>query len=600
MDIKCNGGFCMGKYDDLAARIVEGVGGRENICALTHCATKLRFKLGDEGKADTKALKTMQGIVTVVQSGGQYQVVIGNHVPDVYQAVVQKAGIIEPDKDSGWSGKKLFCKFFDIITGMFAPTLGVLGAVGMIKGLNAFVLFMGWYERTGQVYRILQIIGDSFFYFLPVILGFTAAKKFGVNQFVGMAVGACMVYPGLYAGTQQAAPSPGVVLIMLSVWLASCVERFFKKIIPDFGKLFLVPLGTLLIIVPITILLIVPAGEWLFHAVDDAAGFLYDFSPLAEGILVSGFWSILLMFVTRRGAANTTFGSLEAVQGDRNLALGIAASFAQVGATLAVLIRTKDRKTRSMSVPACISGIFGVTEPAVYGVTLPKKKPFALACVGAAVGGAVIGYLGVYQLAAACGAAFSFTFLATLFFYREHGKQDRTMVDKTPDFSVIERPERYLQEIGSPLNGKLVALSEVKDEVFSSGALGNGVAVEPYDGVVYAPADGEVTTFFPSGHAIGITTMEGVDILIHIGMDTVELNGRCFTPLVKQGEDIRKGQEILHFDIEEIRKEGYELTTPVIVTNMDKFQSMNVAKEKEVTAGDAVMWVGPKREASTA
>lgn len=580
----------MGRYDDLAARIVEGVGGRENICSLIYCPTKLRFKLNDEEKADTKGLKTMQGIITVIKNGGQYQIVIGNHAPDVYQAVVQAAGIPERTEEGCDEKKGILTKTVDTISGIFAPTLGVLSAAGIVKGLNVLFLFLGWYEKTSAVYRILQTVGDGFFYFLPVIIGLAAARKFGVNQFIGMAIGAGLVYPGVQTVVTDGAR--GVIPVILAVWLASYVERFLKKIIPDMIKLFFVPFVTLLIIVPATLLAAEPFVIWMTNLVKNTANMLYDISPILAGLFVGGLWPVFVIFGIRWEFAPTVLNSLPAAEYDNMItAVNFAALFAQVGAILAVMIKTKDKKLRAVSIPAFLSGIFGVAEPGVFGVTLPKKIPFLLGCIGAAAGGAMIGGFGLSLAALSCGVAFLLTFLMVLLLYKEARKKDK-IADIPVHFQLAQRSEGYGNEIGSPLNGKIVPLAEVKDEVFSSAALGEGIAIEPYEGVVYAPADGEVTTFFPSGHAIGITTMDGVDILIHIGMDTVELNGKFFTPLVRQGEDIRKGQKILLFDMEGIKKEGYPLTTPVIITNMDKFKGMDSTPEKEVTAGDALLWVG--------
>lgn len=580
----------MGRYDDLAARIVEGVGGRENICSLIYCPTKLRFKLNNEEKADTKGLKTMQGIITVIKSGGQYQIVIGNHAPDVYQAVVRAAGIVERTEEECDEKKGILTRTVDTISGIFAPTLGVLGAAGIIKGLNALFLFFGWYEKTSVVCRILQTVGDSFFYFLPVIIGLAAARKFGVNQFIGMAVGAGLVYPGIQPIVTDG--TRGVIPVILAVWLASYVERFLKKIIPDIIKLFFVPFVTLLVIMPVTLLAAEPSVIWLTDSVKNAAAMLYDISPILAGLFAGGLWPVFVIFGIRRELAPADLNSLSAAGYDNMImAVNFAALFALAGAILAVMVKTKDKKLRAVAIPAFLSGISGVAEPGVFGVTLPKKIPFLLSCIGAAAGGALIGGFGLSFTVLSCGAAFLLTFLMVLLLYREAGKKEK-IADIPVHFQLTERPEGHGNEIGSPLNGKVVPLADVRDEVFSSAALGDGIAIEPYEGVVYAPADGEVTTFFPSGHAIGITTMDGVDILIHIGMDTVELNGKFFTPLVRQGEDIRKGQKILLFDMDGIKKEGYPLTTPVIITNMDKFKGMDSTPEKEVTAGDALLWVG--------
>lgn len=654
----------MGKYDDLAERIVEKVGGRENIESLTHCITRLRFSLKDEGIAKTKELKTMQGVVTVMQSGGQYQVVIGNHVAEVYQAVVKAAGIAEATSEKE-KGEKKSGSFIDIISGIFAPTLGVLGATGMIKGFNALFLFLGWLHEDSGTYQILQVIGDSFFYFFPIMLGYTSAVKFEANKFVGMTIGAAMVHPGISAimetgglytileGTVFESVvytdflripviltnyASSVIPVILSVWLASKLEAFFKKIVPDVIKLFVVPLLTLLVTVPVTFLMIGPAATWLSNLIGLATNLIYGFSPLLAGLFVGGFWQVFVIFGIHWGLIPIAINNLATQGYDAILAMSFAASFAQIGVVLAMWIRTKDKGLKAMTIPAFISGLFGVTEPAIYGVTLPRKKPFIVSCIAAGVGGGIIGFLqaggyligglgifgftnfinpvngsfvGMWQAMFASAVAFALAFVIELIFYREEGEIPReeaagrkvkngkeadsgSTAGSTGKGAKAKRQGNV--KVYSPLTGKVIPLTQVKDQVFASGAMGDGVAIVPTEGKLYAPASGKITTFFPTGHALGITTEEGAEVLVHIGMDTVELKGKYFYAHAVQNEVVSKGKLLVEFNIEKIKEAGYDITTPVVITNTDAYEQVDSVQKEKVRTGDEFMWMTEKRK----
>ncbi len=638
----------MAKYDELAEQIIEKIGGKDNIESLTHCVTRLRFVLKDEGKAKTKELKTMQGIVTVMQSSGQYQVVIGNHVADVYKALVKVADLPEntSDKEKQKSGGLI-----DIISGIFAPTLGVLGATGMIKGFTALFLFLGWLSEDSGTYQILQIIGDSFFYFFPIMLGYSSAVKFGVNKFVGLTIGAAMVHPalsaimgagGLYTifeGTVLESViymdflkipiiltdySSSVIPVILAVWLASKVEKLCKKIIPDVIKLFVVPLLTLLITIPITFIVIGPAATWLSNLIGAVTNTIYSFSPLIAGLFVGGLWQVFVIFGIHWGLVPIALNNLSAQGYDPILAMSFAASFAQIGVVLAMWIRTRDKGLKAMTLPAFISGIFGVTEPAIYGVTLPRKKPFIVSCIAAAVGGGLIGFLnvsgyivgglgvfgftnfinpatgsfaGVWRSMIACAVAFVAGLVIELIVFREE-KEEQTPEEaemRTNDSKEDKKlPEK--QTIYSPLTGTVIPLTKVKDPVFSSGSMGDGIAVIPTEGKLYAPASGKITTLFPTGHALGITTEEGAEILLHIGMDTVELQGKYFYAHVVQNEVVAKGKLLVEFNIEKIKAAGYDITTPIIITNTEGYEKMDSVQKEKVRTGDEILWLTGKRK----
>ncbi|EKQ55521.1 MULTISPECIES: beta-glucoside-specific PTS transporter subunit IIABC [unclassified Clostridium] len=625
------------KYEQLAKDIIKNVGGKENVNSLTHCITRLRFKLKDESKANTDILKNMDGVVTVVQSGGQYQVVIGNHVPDVYADVVAVGGFATASEDNSSEKMSPFNKFIDIISGVFAPTLGVLSATGMIKGFNALFVAVHLLAPTDGTYMILNAIGDSLFYFFPIFLGFTAANKFKLNQFTGMAIGAALVYPKILALT-AAEPlykvlsgtmfessvsttflnipvilmdySSTVIPIVVAVFVASKIEKFFIKIIPDVVKTFLVPFCTLLVIVPLTFLAIGPISTWAGKIIGTVTLTIYNISPIIAGIFLGAFWQVFVIFGLHWGLIPIAINNMVTMGYDPVLALVIAASFAQTGVVGAILIKTKNKKLKSLAIPAFISGIFGVTEPAIYGITLPRKKPFILSCIGAAIGGAIVGFFGskgymmgglgifalpsyispngidqgFYGIAIAMVVGFILGFVLMMFTKFE---DDLNPSDKTKQ----ENPLVKQEILATPLKGEVRPLSEVKDAAFSKGALGKGIAIAPTEGKIVAPVDGVLTTFFPTGHALGITSANGAEILIHVGMDTVQLEGKYFYPKAKQGDSVKKGQVLLEFDVKAIEKEGYSLITPVVITNSDNYLDVIETDKKVIDYNDDLLRV---------
>ncbi len=617
------------KYEKLAKDIIKNVGGKENVNSLTHCITRLRFKLKDESKANTEFLKNMDGVVTVVQSGGQYQVVIGNHVPDVYEEVVAFGGFATASEDDSNEKMNLFNKFIDMISGVFAPTLGVLAATGMIKGFNALFLALHILVATDGTYIILNAIGDSLFYFFPIFLGYTAAKKFKVNHFTGMAIGGALVYPSiigltaatitplytLFGGTMFESPvnitflkipvivmnySSTVIPIIVAVYIASKVEKFFKNIIPDVVKTFLVPFCTLLVVVPLTFLVIGPLSTWAGKILGDITLGIYNFSPIVAGLFIGGFWQVFVIFGLHWGLVPIAINNLTTLGYDTILALSIAASFAQTGVVIAIFMKTKNIKLRSLAMPAIISGFFGVTEPAIYGITLPRKKPFIVSCIAASIGGGVIGFFGskgymiggmgifalpsyigpdgmnkgFYGMAIAMVVGLVLGFILMLFTKFE---DDVNSNEQTKENTLVKQ-----ETIVSPLKGEIKPLSEVKDEAFSKGALGKGIAIYPTEGKVVAPIDGVLTTFFPTGHALGITSDNGAEILIHVGMDTVQLEGKYFTPKAKQGDTVKAGQVLLEFNIKAIEAAGYSLITPVLITNSDNYLDVIETDKKTI------------------
>lgn len=615
-------------YEKLVKEIVKGVGGKDNINGLTHCITRLRFNLKDEGKADTEKLKETPGIVTVVQSGGQYQVVIGNHVPDVYKEFVEAVGLSSEMKVAA-EKKGLLDSFIDIISGIFTPVLGLLAATGMIKGLNVLFVSLGWISNTSGTYAILQAAGDCFFYFFPIFLGYTAAKKFGLNQFVGMALGAALVYPTianlaanteplytLFSGTIFESPvyitflgipvilmsySSSVIPIVIATFFGGKFEKLLAKIIPSVLKSFLVPFITVLVIVPLTFIVIGPIATWMGDILGKIVLAIYTFSPVIAGLIVGAIWQVLVMFGLHWGIIPIAINNISVLGYDPVMVLGQATPFATAGAVLAVIIKSRNTSVRAMGIPAFISSLFGVSEPSLYGITLPRKKPFIATLISASIGGLIMGIFGTksyimggmgifslpnyinpdtgissgfYGYILAIAVAFILSFVLTLTFLYDP-KEDRKAQQKKEqeDQKVITENDELMTEVKVPLPivGEVYPLSEISDAAFSTGLLGKGLVVRPSEGQVYAPFDGTIETLFPTNHAIGLKSEDGIELLIHIGMDTVNLAGKYFTPKVKQGDKIEKGQLLVEFDGMAIQEAGYSIDTPIVVTNTKEY-----------------------------
>lgn len=620
------------KYQDLATEILEKVGGRENVNSLGHCITRLRFKLKDESIAQTEALKQMDGVVTVMQSGGQYQVVIGNHVPEVFAAVNAIGNLSDLAGNETKEKTNALNTFIDIVSGIFQPILGVLAATGMLKGFLSLATTFGWMAVTDGGYLVLHALADSLFYFMPIFLAITASKKFKLSPFIGVALAATLVYPSLmgigadgaeplytlFAGTIIESPvyvtffgiplimmdyTSTVVPIIAATFMASKIEPLFQKTLPDVIKLFFVPMFTLVIAVPLTLLLIGPLATWASQLVGFVGVGMYDFSPVLAGLVIAGLWQVLVIFGLHWGLIPVAFLNLATIGYDPILVTTMVVCFAQVGAVLAIVMKTKDIKVKGLGISAFISGLFGVTEPAIYGITLPRKKAFIFSCIGGAISGAIMGMFGtkiyliggmgvfsfismipetgldwsVYGALIAAVVGFAITFGLTLFFHKEAVVVQAPVapkpVAKTPT-QVAAKPE-VLQ---SPLVGNAAALSSMSDQVFASEAMGKGIAITPLKGLAVSPVNGVVTSLFPTNHAIGITSDNGAEILIHVGIDTVELGGEYFKNFVNKGDRVITGQDLITFDIKGIQKKGYDITTAVIVTN-----TPNYAKVKSLT-----------------
>lgn len=636
----------MSKYYDLAQFIVKNIGGNDNVISLTHCITRLRFKLKDESKANTELLKNSEEIVTVMQSAGQYQVVIGNHVGDVYNEVfplLDLNGSVNEEKKS----EKLLDRAIDTVSGIFQPILGIMAACGMVKGLNALFVAIGLYPDTCGGYMIINAVGDALFTFLPLFLGYTSAKKFHLKPMVGLVIGAAMCYPAiqssfisasmqpmytLFEGTMFASPvyidffgipiismdyTGTVIPVIFIVYFASKCEKFFNKFIPDLVKFFFVPMLTILIALPVGFALLGPIATFLSTIIAEFVFAIRDFSPMLAGAVVGLTWQILVIFGLHWGFIPVYINNILMNGYDNVMMPFFACTFATSAVVAAIFFKTKDKKIKEMCLPNFISGIFGVTEPAIYGITLPLKKPFVISCIAGGIGGAFYGFfnfrkfmlggMGIFEfpamiepdgsmgnlIVAVVGALLTMViaFVLTLVLYKDKETQEEVNIEENNKEVSNVMISADVEIIGSPLNGKIIALSDVKDKVFASQALGKGVAIDPEDGIVVSPVDGIITTLFPTLHAIGITSNTGVEILIHVGIDTVQLDGNGFEAYIKQGDKVSKGQKLISFDIKKIEAEGYCVQTPIVITNTANYQKIISVESSLAECGQKLLIV---------
>ena len=594
----------MSQTKTLAADIIRHVGGKDNVKSVFHCATRLRFKLKDEQQANPEALKNHDGVITVVQSGGQFQVVIGNNVPYVYQDVVE-AGGFQTSSNDDTEKTGVFNRLIDVIAGIFTPILGPMAGSGLLKGLLAILVALGLLTQDMGTYIVLNAAADALFYFLPVILGHSAAKKFGGNPYIGMIIGGALVYPAIVA-MQGAGESlsfltvpvvlmsyaSSVIPIILAAYVSSKVETFFNKHTHEAVRNFTTPMMALLIVVPLTFLAIGPVATYASQGLAGGYSFLYELSPVVAIAFIGAFWQVLVMFGLHWGLVPIIINNLAVVGMDTIVVGVLMATFGQVGATLAITLKARDAKTKGLGTSSTIAGVFGITEPAIYGLTLPRKKPFVFGMVGGAAGGVVGGMLGTAAYAMGGLGVFSIpvmipaTGLDMTFYGALIGMAVATLVSfgltfvfhkevETGEATTAEVAPAVSKHVGfpvsAPVRGEAVSLETVRDEVFSSGAMGKGLAIMPTEGIVYAPFDGEVVTVFQSKHAIGLRSNGGVEVLIHVGIDTVQLGGKHFETFVQAGQRVTEGDVLVKFDLEAIAQAGYDTITPVIVTNTGNY-----------------------------
>lgn len=603
----------MTTYDRLAKDIIEAVGGKENILSLTHCVTRLRFQLQDETKAQDSILKNMDGVITVMKSAGQYQIVIGNHVKQVYETILPLLELEGAVTTEVPVKKKFFDAILDTISGIFQPVLGIMTAAGMLKGFNALFQSLHWYSSTDGFSIFMNTIGDAFFLYFPIILGYTSAKKFKLNPFLGLVIGAALCYPAIQSTTLATMGDPlytllegtpfvspvyttifgiplialdytsTVVPVILVTFMAAKVEKIFNRYTPQNIKFFFVPMVTIFISLFFGFLIIGPVATFLAKFIANTMLDLRALSPTLAGFLIGGLWQILVIFGIHWGLLPIYINNIATMGFDNIMAPFFATTFAQTAVVLAIYCKTKDKKMKEMALPAAISGFFGITEPAIYGITLPMKKPFIISCIASAIVGAYYGFANLSEFIVGGIGIFEFPS------FIQPGSSDLSnmmiaaigviiavIISFIATFLLYKDKEVSLKEkVSQVIEGEVIPLEKVEDEAFAKGLMGDGLAINPRKGEVKAPFSGVVSALFPTKHAIGLTSDNGLEVLIHVGMNTVQLGGKYFESLVSVGDRVKAEQILLYFDIEKIEKEGYSLVTPVIITNTNRYASIN-------------------------
>lgn len=620
-------------YRITAKELVKELGGNSNINNVTHCATRLRFILKDESKIDSDRVKKIPGVITVVQAGGQYQVVIGNHVKDAFDFVMELVTIDASQAEANPANKAgVFSRIIDVISSIFAPFLYTLAACGILQGILGIFVALNAIDTAGGTYQILNFISWTAFTFLPVLIAVTAAKKFGMNVYTAVVIACALVCPDyinmVNAGdpvyflgirVQLLSYTSSVIPIILTVWAASYVQKFFDKHLPIVVRNLFSPMFTITLMVPLTLLVVGPVGNAVGGAIGGAYNFLYGLSPIIAGIVVGGLWEVLVIFGVHWGITPVTVGNYASLGYDTFTGLQASAVFAQAGATLGVFLKTKDRDMKGVSASAAVTGLFGITEPAIYGVNLRLKKPMICGCIAGAVGGAAGGAFnavswgynmpGIATIPAYFKAGHTSQFLGfllsilisfvlgTVLTWIVGFKEDLPMPEaaasnepKIPEAS--EETEKASEELilGSPVKGHVIPVSQVKDEVFASRTMGDGVGIIPVEGKVYAPCDGTIQVVFPTGHAVGISSGD-TEALIHIGINTVELNGKGFTAHVQQGQTVKRGELLVSFDKDFIENNGYDPTVVFIVTEKKDSQNLEICADADVNCQDTVIRV---------
>lgn len=598
-----------------AAGVLAGVGGESNVQSLVHCATRLRFVLKDEGRADATAIRAVPGVITTAQAGGQYQVVIGNDVPDVYAAIhaQTKLGAGTTPTEEGPKGN-LFNRFIKMISAIFTPILWALAGTGLLKAFVAAAVTFGWLDATSTTYVILNALSDALINFLPMALAITAARYFKASEFTSFAIAGALVYPSIVALNGQpditffgipvtmVSYVSSVIPIIVIVWLQSHAERFLLKVLPGAVKRFLTPMIVVALAVPLVFLAIGPISSLIGGGLAAAIGWVFETMPWLGGAIMGGLWQVFVIFGLHWGLV--PLFQLELQTTGQMLLIGpvFAAVLAQAAAVAGVLVRSRNKNLRSLAAPATLSGFLaGITEPAIYGINLPLKRPFAFGIVGGALGGALIAMGGVFSkafvvpsglalpallgngnmvmLGIGLAVAIIVPFLLTVIV----GFTDP--VDAAAPAAPAAATDTVVL---SPVDGTVVALSEVPDAAFADASLGKGVAIRPTSGAVYAPFDGTVVAAFPTGHAIGLRGVDGVELLIHVGLDTVKLGGEHFSPKVSSGQQVTAGDLLLEFDGDAIERAGYDLITPVIVTNGDLYPDVAEVASGPLSHGETL------------
>lgn len=632
-------------YSKLAADILREVGGEENVTNATRCATRLRLELKETPKGAKAKISEMPGVITVAESGGQFQVVIGTHVGEVYEAF---SGLVDMENmSSGSDGAKqgVLNRIIATMSAVFAPFVYILAAAGILQGILILItLAVPAFADTGT-YEVLSFMSWTPFSFLPVFIAVTASKHFKCNTYIALLCCCALINPTwaemaariangetirfLFLKLSETTYTSSVLPPLLLVWVLSYLERFLEKHLSGTIKPLLTPFLCLVIMVPATMLVIGPISTVTANGIANGYNYLASTLPSVAGLIIGGLWQVVVIFGVHWGITPVNIANFEMHGHDSFQAFQTIAVVAQMGAAFGVYLKSKNKEFRGVAMSAGVTGIFGITEPAIYGVTLRLKKPFICGCVSGAVGAVVMSffhseyyaYAGLPSLLTTVNAlskdnplsfvgeiiGCAIAIIGAIVLVQIIGFDDPVSVkeetnlgdgqatgisdvvaEKEADQEAFE--QKKTQEIACPMTGTACPVTEVKDPVFNSEAMGKGVAILPKEDKVYAPFDGEIVSLMDTHHAVGISG-NGLEVLIHVGMDTVKLEGKYFTPHVKEGQRVKKGDLLLEFDSAGIRKAGYELITPVVVTNSFEFDEISWDGKKDVTSGDCLLVV---------
>ena len=627
-------------YENTAKKILQRVGGKDNEISLVHCMTRLRFVLKDESIVDDEAVKKTKGVMGVMKKAGQYQIIIGNDVANVF-AELNKLGNFSneaPKKEAIKTEKQnLFSRLMDTISGIMAPVIPAIIGAAMIKVLLTLLPMIGVLSTEGDTYNLLSVMGDGAFFFMPVLIAISASKKFGTNMYYAASIALIMLHPNFIslmnnaheAGetikflnivpVTYASYAYSVIPIILAVWSLKYVERLVDKITPVVTKNFLKPMLIVLIEAPIALIILGPLGaicgnviSTLVYAIHDKLGFI------AIG-LVAGVYPFVVMAGMHHAFTPIKLGMIASTGFENFICIGeLCSNMAQGAASLAVAVKSKNKDFKQIAGSSAFSALFaGITEPALYGVTLRLKRPMLGACIGAAAGGLFGGFFQMKCFGIATPA------IVTIVQYVEEGKPQSLLfaaltilltvvvtfvatiligfediVDEDDELDALETGKEEAVvllenpiEITSPAEGKLIPIGEVQDPTFAKEILGKGAAIIPEKGVICAPFDGKVDAIFDTGHAVGLISDTGVELLIHIGIDTVNLEGKYFVPKAASGDSIKKGDVLIEFDIDAIQAAGYDVTTPVIVSNSDQYAKVEMCAVGEVTQDNTILTI---------
>lgn len=621
------------KNQDLAKAILNHVGKEENIKNLTHCVTRLRFTLKDSKKADAKYIEQLEGVLGVQEQNGQFQVIVGSKVTKVYQELTALTAFDEERMETGPKEKKPFLSnLLETISSILIPSLPPIIGGGMIKGFLYMFWEFGWIEWGSNLFNLLNIVSDGMFYFYPFLLAVSAAKRFKTNPYMALAVAGSMMHPTMYEGINAGLESfqifgfisvpyldynASVIPIILSVWMLSYVYRFFEKHIPDIVSVIFTPMLSLVLVIPISLVMICPLGFYIGEYLAEGVQALISFSPIIAGFVI-GFLRPLTVLTGTHHAVRAIVSQQLATYGFTTIgAMNYMSTMAQAAAPLAIylILRKRNEKMKNISLSAAISGFLGVTEPGLYGIIVKYKVAMIATMIGGGVGAAICaafngaeyamvmsslitipatfgeGFMGIaIGLPVSIAVTMAIIFLLKNKLIEEDGGVNIAEVQAVVKPTITTTMDDKVISVYSPVNGSFTDVAALPDETFAQEKMGKTIAFHSEEDVVYAPADGKITVLFPTLHAIGIRSCEGVDILLHIGIDTVNLKGAFFTAEVQPGDTVTKGTALIRFDQAKIKEKNYNSDVIMIITNADQYLDLFVKdKEHAVSVGQEIM-----------